>query len=82
MRRWPSLTNTSAICANIAISIDVGDKDGLRNDTSKLHDAMDKYDIANSFDLYQGTHTSAVAVRFQNYVFAVLQQASVFQRRL
>jgi enterochelin esterase-like enzyme len=51
-----------------AISMDVGDKDGLRNDTSKLHDAMDKYGIANSFDLYQGTHTSAVAVRFQNYV--------------
>ena len=51
-----------------AISMDVGDKDGLRNDTSKLHDAMDKYGIANSFDLYQGTHTSAVAVRFQNFV--------------
>jgi enterochelin esterase-like enzyme len=51
-----------------AISMDVGDKDGLRNDTSKLHDAMDKYGIANSFELYQGTHTSAVAVRFQNYV--------------
>lgn len=51
-----------------AISLDVGDKDGLRNDTSKLHDAMDRYGIANSFDLYQGTHTSAVAVRFQNFV--------------
>jgi enterochelin esterase-like enzyme len=51
-----------------AISMDVGDRDGLRNDTSKLHDAMDKYGIANSFDLYQGTHTSAVAVRFQNFV--------------
>ena len=51
-----------------AISMDVGDKDGLRNDTSKLHDTMDKYGIANNFDLYQGTHTSAVAVRFQNFV--------------
>ena len=51
-----------------AISMDVGDKDGLRNDTSKLHEVMDKYGIANSFDLYQGTHTSAVAVRFQNFV--------------
>jgi enterochelin esterase-like enzyme len=51
-----------------AIAMDVGDRDGLRNDTSKLHDAMDKYGIANSFDLYQGTHTSAVAVRFQNFV--------------
>ncbi len=51
-----------------AISIDVGDKDGLRVDSGKLHDVLDKYGIANSFDLYQGTHTSAVAVRFQNYV--------------
>src|SRR5215510_12392030 len=51
-----------------AISLDVGDKDGLRVDTGKLHDVLDKYGIANSFELYQGTHTSAVAVRFQNYV--------------
>jgi enterochelin esterase-like enzyme len=51
-----------------AISLDVGDKDGLHVDTGKLHDVLDKYGIANSFDVYQGTHTSAVAVRFQNYV--------------
>jgi enterochelin esterase-like enzyme len=51
-----------------AISLDVGDKDGLRADTGKLHDALDKYGITNSFELYQGTHTSAVAIRFQNYV--------------
>ncbi len=51
-----------------AISIDVGDKDGLRADSGKLHEVLDKYGINNSFELYQGTHTSAVAVRFQNYV--------------
>lgn len=51
-----------------AISLDVGDKDGLRVDTGKLHDVLDKYGIANSFEEYAGTHTSAVAVRFQNYV--------------
>ena len=51
-----------------AISIDVGDKDGLRVDTGNLHDVLDKYGIANSFEVYQGTHTSAVAMRFQNYV--------------
>lgn len=51
-----------------AISLEVGDKDGLRVDTGKLHNALDKYGIANSFEVYQGTHTSAVAVRFQNYV--------------
>jgi enterochelin esterase-like enzyme len=51
-----------------AISLDVGDKDGLRVDTGKLHDVLDKYGITNSFEVYQGTHTSAIAVRFQNYV--------------
>lgn len=51
-----------------AISIDVGDNDGLRTDTAKLHDVLDKYGIANSFEIYHGTHTSAVADRFQNHV--------------
>jgi hypothetical protein len=51
-----------------AISLDVGDKDGLRVDTGKLHDVLDKYGITHGFEVYQGTHTSAVAVRFQNFV--------------
>ena len=51
-----------------AIAIDVGDQDHLRADTEKLHQALDKYSIANSFEVYQGTHTSKVADRFQNHV--------------
>jgi enterochelin esterase-like enzyme len=51
-----------------AIAIDVGDQDGLRTDTAKLHDVLDRYGIANSFEVYPGTHTSAVADRFQNHV--------------
>jgi hypothetical protein len=51
-----------------AISMDVGDQDGLRVDAGKLHDVFDKYGIANSFEIYPGTHTSAVADRFQNHV--------------
>ncbi|MES2443227.1 MAG: alpha/beta hydrolase-fold protein [Pseudomonadota bacterium] len=51
-----------------AIAIDVGDQDGLRFDATKLHEALDKYGIANGFEIYAGTHTSAVAVRFQDYV--------------
>ncbi len=51
-----------------AISIDVGDQDGLRTDTAKLHEVLDQYGIANGFELYSGTHTSAVADRFQNHV--------------
>jgi len=51
-----------------AIAMDVGDKDGLRIDAGKLHDILDSYGIANSFEIYPGTHTSAVADRFQNHV--------------
>jgi enterochelin esterase-like enzyme len=51
-----------------AISIDVGDQDGLRTDTGKLHDILDNYGLSNTFEIYPGTHTSAVADRFQNHV--------------
>jgi enterochelin esterase-like enzyme len=51
-----------------AIAMDVGDQDGLRVDATKLHNLMDNYAIANSFEIYSGTHVSAVADRFQNHV--------------
>ena len=51
-----------------AIAIDVGDEDRLRTDAARLHDALDAYGIANSFEVYPGTHTSKVADRFQNHV--------------
>jgi len=51
-----------------AIAIDVGDQDGLKVDAGKLHDILDNYGIANNFEIYSGTHTSAVADRFQNHV--------------
>ena len=51
-----------------AIAIDVGDQDGLKAGAAKLHEVLDRYGIANSFEIYKGTHTSAVADRFQNHV--------------
>ena len=51
-----------------AIAIDVGDQDGLRADAGKLHEILDSYGIANTFEMYSGTHTSDVADRFQNHV--------------
>jgi S-formylglutathione hydrolase FrmB len=50
------------------IAMDVGDQDNLRIDAGKLHDVLDRYGIANTFEIYHGTHTSAVADRFQNHV--------------
>ena len=51
-----------------AIAMDVGDRDGLRTGAGQLHDIMDRYGIPNEFEVCSGTHTSAVAVRFQNHV--------------
>ena len=51
-----------------AIALDVGDQDGLRTDTAKLHDVLDTYGIANTFEVYPGTHTSKLGDRFENHV--------------
>ena len=50
------------------IAIDVGDRDGLREDARKLHEAFDRYGIGNRFEIYPGDHTSDVAARFQDHV--------------
>ena len=62
-----------------AIAIDVGDQDGLKTDTGKLHDVLDTYGIAHSFEIYKGTHTSAVADRFQNHVLPFFSRNLCFQ---
>ena len=61
------------------ISIDVGDQDGLRVDTAKLHDVLDEYGIANSLEVYEGTHTSKVADRIQNHVIPFFNPNLCFQ---
>lgn len=62
-----------------AISIDVGDQDGLRIDAGKLHEVLETYGIANSFEVYPGTHTSKVADRFQNHVMTFFSKNLCFQ---
>jgi enterochelin esterase-like enzyme len=61
-----------------AIAIDVGDQDRLRADAAQLHEALDRYDIANTFEVYPGTHTSKVADRFQNHVLKFFSQHLCF----
>lgn len=63
------------------ISIDVGDQDGLRADTGKLHEVLDLYGIANGYEVYPGTHTSAVADRFQNHVLPFMSRTLCFQAK-
>jgi len=61
-----------------AIALDVGDQDSLRTDTGKLHDVLDSYGIANTFEIYSGTHVSNVAFRFQDYVVPFFSKTLVF----
>jgi S-formylglutathione hydrolase FrmB len=62
-----------------AIAIDVGDQDGLRVDAGKLHDVLDQYGVANTFEVYPGTHTSDVAVRFQEHVMPFFSRTLSFE---
>jgi enterochelin esterase-like enzyme len=62
-----------------AIAIDVGDQDGLRVDSGKLHDVLDLYGVANTFEVYPGTHTSDVAVRFQEHVMPFFSRTLVVE---
>jgi S-formylglutathione hydrolase FrmB len=63
-----------------AISLDVGDQDGLRVDTGKLHDVLDSYGIANSFEIFPGTHVSNVAFRFQDHVIPFFSKTLSFDQ--
>jgi S-formylglutathione hydrolase FrmB len=62
------------------IAIDVGDEDRLRADAGRLKDALDRYGIANTFEVYAGTHTSKVADRFQNHVLPFFSRSLCFER--
>ncbi|MBS1828080.1 MAG: alpha/beta fold hydrolase [Acidobacteria bacterium] len=62
------------------IAIDVGDKDGLKTGSVQLHEALDRYGIAHGFEIYSGTHTSAVAVRFQNNVMPFFSKNLCFDK--
>jgi enterochelin esterase-like enzyme len=64
-----------------AIALDVGDQDSLKTDTATLHEMMESYGIANSFEIYPGTHTSDVAVRFQDFVLPFFSKTLAFEAR-
>ena len=45
---------------------------------SALHGILDDYGIANSFEIYSGTHTSALADRIQNHVIPFFSRSLKF----
>jgi len=71
----------SALARYKAIAIDVGDRDNLKEDAAKLHAALDRYGLVNSFEIYPGDHTSGVAVRLQDHVLPFFSRNLAFQAR-
>ena len=63
------------------IALDVGDQDQLKFDAQKLHQVLDQYGLTISFEVYSGTHTSAVADRIQNHVIPFISRNLCFQNK-
>jgi enterochelin esterase-like enzyme len=61
-----------------AIGLDVGDRDGLKDDAQALHAALDRYGIKHDFAIYPGDHVSGVATRVQQQVIPFFSRALVF----
>ncbi len=57
-----------------AIAIDVGDQDGLRGDSRRLHEILNSFGVENSFEEYVGNHTNRLAFRFQEQVLPFFGQ--------
>jgi enterochelin esterase-like enzyme len=58
-----------------AIGLDVGDQDPGRDDAKQLAAMLESYSIPVHFQVYHGTHTSAVADRFQNHVLPFFSES-------
>ena len=51
-----------------AIGMDVGDKDGLARSNRQLSDVLSTYEIAHTFETYDGDHTNRIAERVRTKV--------------
>ena len=58
----------------------VGDMDNLKVDAGRLHDILTVHGIAHGFEVYSGTHTSKVAMRFQEHVMPFFSKALSFDQ--
>ena len=57
-----------------AIASDGGDKDGLTKDATVMHEQLDRFGVANSFEVYDGNHTNRIAERFDSKVLPFFKQ--------
>ena len=58
----------------VAVASDGGDKDGLTKDATVMHEQLDRFGVANSFEVYDGNHTNRIAERFDSKVLPFFMQ--------
>ena len=64
-----------------AIGFDAGDKDaGIAGSIKTLDNALNKYGIKHSFEIYEGTHTSRVAERIETKMLQFFSANLTFQK--
>ena len=71
LNRWAANAPLVMVPAHIpelksftAIASDGGDKDGLTKDATALHEELETFGVANSFEVYEGGHADRIAARF------------------
>ena len=79
-RRWRSSISTSPTCGGIAPSRSTS---AIRTACASTPESCTtcsiRYGIANTFEIYPGTHTSDVAVRFQKHVMPFFSRTLSFE---
>jgi enterochelin esterase-like enzyme len=61
-------THLEALQSFDAIGADVGDKDGLIRDDTRIHEELDGFGIAHEWAVYDGDHVNKIAQRFDEVV--------------
>jgi S-formylglutathione hydrolase len=63
-----------------AIAIDVGDKDNLSSSNKELSSVLSQFDLANTFEIYDGDHTNHIAARVETKVLPFFSEKLAFEK--
>jgi|WetSurMetagenome_2_1015567.scaffolds.fasta_scaffold33072_4 enterochelin esterase-like enzyme len=79
--RWAANSPIVMVSAHVpalksftAIASDGGDKDGLTKDAGVMHEELDRFGVANAFEVYDGNHVNRIAERFDSKVLPFFAQ--------
>lgn len=64
----------SALKAYEAVHVEVGDKDFLLKDDTAMHEALDRYGVTHSWEVFDGDHGNRVNPRFRSHLLPFFGQ--------